>query len=128
MRVFLPVILALTLGGCDLTAPGYLGTPVSRVEIGSSVFEVRQRGDTALALRTNPEPPQPYPVAMTRAVLAIEQATGCLVLRARGDPSAARARLDCGTGGGLVREPVNHYCDAFEIYDGLFSLRCRPGI
>jgi len=128
MRLLPGLMLALYLTGCDLTDPRFLDAPVSRVSIGSSLFEVRQRGDTALALRTNPEPPERYAVAMTRAVLAIEQATGCLVLRAAGDPSAARARLDCGPDARLTPEPVTFDCDAFEIDDGLFDLRCRPGI
>ncbi len=128
MKVHSGLACVLVLVACDLTDPRFLGAPVTHVEIGGSHFEVRQRGDTALALRTNAEPPQRYAAAMTRAVLAIEQATGCLVLRADGDAQAARARLDCGPDGGLPRQPRDFDCDAVEIYDGFFELRCRPGI
>lgn len=128
MRMYPGLICALLLAGCSLTDPRFLGAPVTRVEIGKSTFEVRQRGDTALALRTNSEPPERYAGAMTRAVLAIEQATGCLVLRAGGDPQAARARLDCGPDARLPRQPLDFECDAVEIYDGIFELRCRSDI
>lgn len=127
-RLPLCLFCAVLLVGCTLTDPQYLGAEVTRVQIDESVFDVRQRGDTAMALRLNPEPPAAYQVAMTRAVIAIEVATGCLVLRAGGDAQDARARLDCGPEARLRQQPLSYDCDAFEIFDGVFEVRCRPGI
>lgn len=128
MRKAILFVLACGCTGCGLTDPRYLGVPVSQVAIGDSTYEVRRRGTTARALRVTPAPPEQYVPAMTRAVLAIEQATGCRVRRAGGDPSAAEARLDCGGAAGPRTPPVRYTCDAFEVYDGVFELRCRPEI
>lgn len=111
-----------------MTDPEFAGSDVTRIQIGTSVFDVRQRGDRALAIRVNPEPPQRYETAMVRAVLAIEQATGCQVARAAGDPSAAKARLDCGVGSPVPRTPLNYECDAFEVTDDLYELECTERI
>lgn len=124
----MPITWIFVLTACGMTDPDFAASDVTRIQIGTSVFDVRQRGDKALAVRMNPEPPQRYETAMARAMLAIEQATGCRVARAAGDPSAAKARLDCGPGSRVPQTPITYDCDAFEVIDDWYELECTEQI
>ncbi|WP_371225535.1 hypothetical protein [Roseovarius sp. 2305UL8-3] len=128
MRILYCLSGILMLGACEMTSPDYAGIKATRVTVLGSVFDVRRRGDRAQAVRMNPEGLSRYDAAMTRAVIAIEQVTECDVIRVAGDPSAAEARLDCGPGSRLARQPVEYDCDAYEVYDGLYQVECEPGI
>jgi hypothetical protein len=128
MRIVSCILSILALAACNMTSPDYAGTQGTRVSVLGSDFDVRQRGDRAQAVRMNPEGLSRYDAAMTRAVMAIEQVTKCDVIRVAGDPSAAEARLDCGPGATVARQPVEYDCDASEVYDGLYQVECRPEI
>jgi len=122
------LIFSMSLAACNMAPHGYQGAPVTRVSVNGSVFDVRQRGDKAVAIRVNSEWPSRREVAMPRAMLAIKMATQCRVIRADGDPSAPEARLDCGPDRHVVRQPVEYDCDVWEIDEGFIEVRCTEGI
>ncbi len=95
MRYLAFLICALALLGCDTTNPEYAGQAVTRVEVGKSTFDVRQRGDKAQSIRLNSEWAPRAASVVPRALLAIQRVTGCDIKRWEGDQVVVEARLDC---------------------------------
>ena len=93
-KIFFLSIPALLLG-CDMPSPAYRGIAAERVTVEKSVFDVRVSGNKAEAIRLNAEyAPRPSAVA-PRAVIAIEQVSGCKVKKLTGDQAQFFARLKC---------------------------------
>lgn len=85
----------LSVSGCDTGTPPYWGREPVRAQVGEMVFDIRQNGLMAEALRQNMMVwPGDEAVARAAAV-AIVRVTGCAVLELRGDPSVIEARLNC---------------------------------
>ncbi|MCM2563086.1 hypothetical protein M8744_13100 [Lutimaribacter sp. EGI FJ00013] len=79
-----------------MPSPGFRGVDPVRVTVPPSVFDVRVQGSQAEAIRLNVEyAPRMGPIG-PRAVLAIEQVSGCTVRRQGGDQAMIRASLNCG--------------------------------
>ncbi|WP_372890636.1 hypothetical protein [Rhodosalinus sp.] len=92
-----PAFLAVSmlLAACDTAGRGYMGLPPVRAEAGGHVFDIRQRGDAAEAVRRNAAWLPPFDEVARAAEAAIERVTGCDATEVRGDPSLLRADLDC---------------------------------
>ena len=129
MRVFLPGLVILTLAACDTPGPGFRGIDPVRISVGKSTFDVRVDGTRAQAIRLNMEwAPRPAAVA-PRAVAAIEQVSGCRVVRLDGDQAVILAKLKCGTGTApRPPGPRSFDCEVEPLGGGLVDLTCRPVI
>ena len=94
MLAFLVALLA----ACDSPAPAMMGAEAHDVVVDGVAFTVRQRDTRVEAIRrttmVNPSIGEVYP----RALMAMEQVSGCRVIEAslRGDVAVMRADLDCG--------------------------------
>jgi hypothetical protein len=88
----------LSLAGCDMPAPAMMGADATRLSVDGAAFSVRVNGTRAEAIRTNAMPFPSIGAISTRAVTAMEQASGCRVIidSLRGDQAVMRADLDCG--------------------------------
>lgn len=103
------------LAACNTPGPGFRGVPATQVTVDGSVFDVRVRGNTAEAIRTNRQyAPRPGPIE-TRARLAISQVSGCRVSRLKGDAAVIHARLACG--GQSHVPPVHPVGAVLECYE-----------
>lgn len=82
---------------CDSPHPRTRGFEVAKVTVEGSDFSVRWNGDVAEAIRTNYASRSEHGRILLRAVVAIEQATGCEVDQnsVKGDPALIAARIDC---------------------------------
>lgn len=91
------LILTTFLMACSGPSPSMRGAIRHEVQVGHSHFVVHQLGDKAEAVRTTFETPAQQRGVMERGHAAIEQATGCLIVRGSldGDPAIMRAKLTC---------------------------------
>lgn len=85
----------LLLVACDAPSPHFADVPASRIAVNGSVFDVRQRGTLAEAVRVNPEYAPRFGPIRYRAGLAMALVSGCSVTRVLGDQAQALGRLDC---------------------------------
>lgn len=128
MRTVLSLCWLVVLMACDTPTREYAGIDPIRVTVDQSVFDVRQSDDTAQAIRVNTEwAPRPEAV-MPRALVAIEQASGCEVVRMDGDQVIIEARLKCGDGAARAPQTLTYKCDYRVIFRGRAELTCVPGI
>lgn len=127
MRGVMLAVLLLAPGGCDTPGRAYAGLPVQRLEVEGSVFDVRIRGDIAQAIRVNSQwAPHARPV-WSRAIRAVEMASGCRVTRLEGDQVVIEARLDCD-GTGAVAPPRDFLCDVDVLNKNSARVLCAPGL
>lgn len=91
------VCLVYGVAACDSPHPRTRGFDEAKITVEGSDFSVRWNGDVAEAIRTNYEPRREHGRILLRAVVAIEQATGCEVDQnaVKGDPALIAARIDC---------------------------------
>lgn len=91
--------LAGVMAGCDSPHPRIAGEEVTRITVEGSDFSIRVKGDMAEAIRTNFAPRRDHARILLRAVVAIEQATGCKVDQnsVKGDPALMVAHIACDT-------------------------------
>ena len=89
------VILMIGLAGCDMPSPAFRGVPAQQVSVGQSTFAVRVVDNRAEAIRLNAEYASRPSAVAPRAVIAIEQVSGCTVKRLTGDQAQFFARLKC---------------------------------
>lgn len=109
-------MLFLLLAACDSPTPGFKGAEVSRHTVDGSTFSVHVKGDTAQAVRTNRGyAPRIGPLA-ERAVVAMQQASGCRVTRIGGDAAVLVGYLSCTT-------PVTQTCAVDATLTGPRGLR-----
>ncbi len=95
LRALIPTLAILAVAGCDAPTHGFARTaPIQQVVQGSH-FNIYHDGNQAQAVRTNVEfAPRIGPLA-TRAVIAMQQATGCRVSDLAGDAAVLVGRLSC---------------------------------
>ncbi len=94
--VRLILLLLCWLAACSTPGPYFRGLPATRVTVAGSVFDVRVRGDLAEAIRINPQyAPRPGPLPL-RARFAMEEVSGCAVVRVLGDQAQMTGMLSCG--------------------------------
>ncbi len=103
---------ALALSACDTPSAPFAVAPVQRVAVGGSVFDVRVADGWAEAVRTNTEWAPRRDSTLSRALVAIELASGCAAdrERIRGDQAVLRAGLDCAAGAGPASTPPEFTC------------------
>jgi hypothetical protein len=87
--------LVLTLAACNAPSPHFRGSPVTRVAVDGSVFDVRVRGNLAEAIRTNPQYAPRFGPIRDRAGFAMAQVSGCRVVEVLGDQALATGVLAC---------------------------------
>ncbi len=95
------VILAFFgVAACDSPHPRMMNSDAKVITVEGSTFSVRVRGDIAEAIRTNWEPRREHGRILARAVVAIEETTGCDVRQntLKGDPALVAAKIRCPTG------------------------------
>ena len=120
----LAAICTVLLSGCDAPSRYFRDEPVTRVEIGSMIFDVRTRGALSEAVRiSNGWAPRLSGVAPF-AEAAMEQVTGCDVTRLSGDQAVILGTLACGADGPRPAAPpalLGFECDPVEGWrsDGL---------
>jgi len=125
MRGFL--LLALLLMGCGGPSPEFRKVHVTRVMMGISMFDVLVTGLHAEAVRVNTQYAPRLGQLGLKAVLAIEQVSGCRVDRLSGDAAMVEATLDCGEGAPDARVPVPYLeCDAFDLETDMGEMICYP--
>ena len=101
MRLFhsLVFLSLAALAACDSPSPQFMhrDTATTRVEIEGSTFSVHQRENWVEVYRIGFEALPRGPVILARAKIAIEQATGCTVVKGSlsGDQAIQRAEIDC---------------------------------
>ena len=96
-KTWILAVLALVLAACaPHSLPLYKGE-AARIDIDGSTFLVRHTDTRAEATRISPEAAPPRMLMLSRALRAIETASGCAVLPGTlyGDWSLAEAYLDC---------------------------------
>lgn len=94
-----------------MPSPAFRGTVPVRVEVEGSLFDVRVTGNRAEAMRLNPQYAPRFGPIRGRAAFAMEQVSGCRVVRLTGDQALAFGQLDCGGGFvPLIVEPVEIEC------------------
>lgn len=91
------VPLALVLAACASPAPEFFGADQTRLELGGIRFAVFQRGNRGEAIRLDRIPAARHREMPVLLVQAMEQATGCTVIRRTlaGDTTEIRATLRC---------------------------------
>lgn len=94
------VLLGLSaLAACDSPSPQFMhrDTATTRIEVEGSTFSVHQRENWVEVYRVGFEALPRVPVILARAKVAIEQATGCKVVKGSltGDQAIQRAEIDC---------------------------------
>lgn len=89
--------IALLIAACASPAPEFFGAQQSRVELGGIRIAVFQRGNRAEAIRLDRIPAARHREMPVLLVQAMEQATGCTVIRPTmaGDTTEIRATLRC---------------------------------
>lgn len=98
LRLCLALIVVIALPGCDSPSMAFQGVPAQSITIGPSTFSVRVRGDRVESLRISREWRPSESVVLSRAAMAMEQATGCPLRSGSltGDQAIQRALLACG--------------------------------
>ena len=126
MRTVIPLLMIL-VAGCNTPGPDFRGIPAHRMTIGPSMFDIRVTGRRAQALHLTPEWLARFEPIAIRAVLAIEQISGCRVHRLTGDVAVMQASLDCGNGppsDPLIFPDLD--CDLYLSEDGYGDASCHP--
>lgn len=95
MRLRYGLFLLAFLIGCETPGRYFHGIEPVRIEVGKSVFEIRQRGNLVEALRINARYAPRLGKVADEAKYAIEQVTGCRVTRILGDAVMITAKLRC---------------------------------
>jgi len=85
------------LSACNTPPAAFRDSPVSRVEVEQSQFDIRVGDGKALAIRTNAEGGAQLGGINQRATLAINQSTGCSIVPGtfESDEVFFRADLAC---------------------------------
>ncbi len=90
----------LLVAACDSPSPQFMSsdTSVKKVTVEGSTFSIHRRENWVEVYRTSFEALPRIPVILSRAKIAIEQATGCQVVEGSlsGDQAIQRAEIDCG--------------------------------
>ncbi len=91
------IAIALLLAACNTPSPAFRGIPAERITVGPSTFDVRQSGNRVELIRISPEPVRSLRQVAPRAEVAVEQATGCPLIRdsLRGEATLMVGRLAC---------------------------------
>lgn len=101
MRVTLIMAIGMgaviCLAGCNGPGVALIGTPAQTVTVEGATFNVFVKGERAEAVRTNFEFGATVRSVFPRAIQAMEQVSGCNVLRESvvGDPAHIKADLNC---------------------------------
>jgi len=97
MRFFLHIPMLIALVACSSPGLKFAGVEPARVVVEGSVFDVYVVGEKARAIRLNFELLPKLAVTGSLAVAAIEQASGCGVVKGSvsGDQAMNEARLKC---------------------------------
>lgn len=96
---FLSLLSLVLLIACNAPSGYFRASPVTRIAVNGSVFDIRARGTLAEAVRVNPQyAPRLGPIR-TRAGIAMALVTGCSVTRILGDQAQILGRLNCPTRG-----------------------------
>ena len=94
----LPVLLlAVAVAACTSPSPRFMGAERLDVTVDGSAFAVFRRADEVEVHRTSREFLPKESVVLTRAIRAIEMATGCPVRprSMKGDQAIITAEVDC---------------------------------
>lgn len=129
MKPSIPMLLILGLAACGGTSPDYWGIDATQITVGKSRFDVRIDGTRAQAIRRNVEWAPRLEAVAPRAMIAIEQVSGCEVTKLTGDAAVIEARLKCGAASALP--PVLGWdcdIDSFDgrLTGGVAGMTCRP--
>jgi hypothetical protein len=91
------LVLATVLSACNSPHPRFMRAQSHRIEVGGSVFQVRQRGDEVEIIRTNVEFNPKIGAIFPKATIAAQQATGCEIRKntLKGDSALMRAKVEC---------------------------------
>ncbi|MHA6265313.1 hypothetical protein ACXYMP_00405 [Aliiroseovarius sp. CAU 1755] len=103
MQTTRPLVAILSLGvflaACDSPSPQFMSadTSVKKATVDGSTFSIHRRENFVEVYRTSFEALPRLPIILTRAQIAIEQATGCRVVKGSlsGDQAIQRAEIDC---------------------------------
>ncbi len=113
------LLLFVCLFGCNSPSPHFRGVDTTRISVGGSTFDVRQKGRLAEAVRLNGEyAPRLGPIAR-RAEIAMEVVSGCDVIELRGDAAQILGILRCE--GDARPLPLAAYvraqdCDVVDVF------------
>lgn len=91
------LIFVLLLVGCSSPSLKFMNIEPVRVIVEGSVFDVYSNGTEVQAIRVNREFLPGKSKAIVRMVMAIEQATGCMVVPTSvdGDQALVKAKIRC---------------------------------
>jgi len=119
MRNLVLPLLIFAISACDTPSPGFKGVPATRVTVGKSTFDVRVDGNRAEAVRLNAEWAPRLEAVAPRAVVAIEQVSGCEVTKLGGDAALVVARLKCAKGGKAppYSQQIEYDCDIDDAFE-----------
>lgn len=94
---FLPYMYLLILAACAAPSIGVIGGKSDTVEVGAFVFDVNYKGAQAEAYRANIVWSPKEREVLAAGATAMEQVTGCHVVRSslRGDVGVVQADLLC---------------------------------
>lgn len=98
MKVVLFLSLALVvLSACDSPSPRFMDAERREISVQGATFSVYRVGDTVEVIRTSTEYLPRLSEVMSKAAIAIHQATGCPMKAGtmQGDTALIQARLDC---------------------------------
>jgi len=91
-------VAAGLLTACNTAGPQFRGLEATTVTVEGSTFDVRVRGETAEAIRTNSEYAPRFGVIRARAGKAMALVSGCEVKEVSGDQAQATGTLKCAKG------------------------------
>jgi len=94
---FLSLLSLVLLTGCNAPSGYFRASPVTRIAVNGSTFDIRARGSLADAVRVNPQYAPRFGPIRSRAGIAMALVTGCSVSRILGDQAQILGRLDCPT-------------------------------
>ena len=95
MQLF-PLALVV-LAGCDSPSPRFMDAERREVTVQGATFSVYRVGDNVEVIRTSSEYLPRVSEVMSKAAIAIHQATGCPMKAGtmKGDTALMEARLEC---------------------------------
>ncbi|MCV6823225.1 MULTISPECIES: hypothetical protein [Halocynthiibacter] len=96
-QILLGLFGVLLIAGCDSPHPKMMGVKAQEITVEGSTFRVRTKGEIAEAIRVGFVPFSEHAQIPMRAVVAMEEASGCDVDQrsVKGDPALIVARLKC---------------------------------
>lgn len=92
---YLMILLVPVLTACSSAQGYFAGAAPSTVHVGGAVFEVRQRGNLAEAIRINPQYAPRLGPLRAQAAEAMELVSGCAVKAILGDQAVMTGILIC---------------------------------